>query len=143
MAITIAVQEFLRRANVDYTVFRHAPAYTAQEEAALAHVPGRNWAKVVVCIADGEPIQAVVPADLHVDLERLAEVVVASEVRLAREDELVWLFADCEPGRCRRSVRSSASVSTSTGSSPKRRRSFSMPAPMWMPWSCATKILPG
>jgi Ala-tRNA(Pro) deacylase len=98
MAITIAVQEFLRRANVDYTVFRHAPAYTAQEEAALAHVPGRNWAKVVVCIADGEPIQVVVPADLHVDLERLAEVVVASEVRLAREDELVWLFPDCEPG---------------------------------------------
>ena len=98
MAITAAVQEFLRRANVDYTVFRHAPAFTAQEEAAAAHVPGRNWAKVVVCFADGEPVQVVVPADLQVDLERLAEVAAASEVRLAREDELVWLFPECEPG---------------------------------------------
>ena len=77
MAITASVQEFLRRANVDYTVFRHAPAFTAQEEAARAHVPGRNWAKVVVCFADGEPIQVVVPADLHVDLARLADVVAA------------------------------------------------------------------
>ena len=28
------------------------------------HVPGRDWAKVVICFVDGEPIQAVVPATL-------------------------------------------------------------------------------
>lgn len=98
MAITASVQEFLRRANVDYTVFRHAPAFTAQEEAALAHVPGRNWAKVVICFADGEPIQVVVPADLQVDLVQLADTADALEVRLAREEELRWLFPECEPG---------------------------------------------
>src|SRR5437763_664751 len=32
------VQEFLRRANVPYTVFPHARAYTAQEEAAVTHI---------------------------------------------------------------------------------------------------------
>lgn len=98
MAVTTSVQEFLRRANVPYTVFRHPPAYTAQEEAAITHVPGRDWAKVVICFADGEPIQAVVPADLVVNLDRLLDLAGGSEIRLAREDDLQRLFPDCEPG---------------------------------------------
>lgn len=98
MAVSASVQEFLRRANVAYTVFPHRRAETAQEEAAVSHIPGRDWAKVVVCFADGRPIQAVVPADLHVDLERLAELADANHVRLATENELEWLYPDCEPG---------------------------------------------
>jgi Ala-tRNA(Pro) deacylase len=96
--VTFNVQEFLRRGNVAYSVFPHAPAFTAQEEAAVTHVPGRNWAKAVVCFADGEPIQAVVPADRDVDLERLADVARAHDVRLADEAELRWLYPDCELG---------------------------------------------
>ena len=98
MAVVPTVQEFLRHANVAYTVFPHAPAYTAQEEAAVTHIPGRDWAKAVVCFADGEPIQAVVPADLEVDFERLAVVTEARTLRLANEDELRWLYPDCERG---------------------------------------------
>ena len=96
--ITFNVQEFLRTGNVGYTVFPHPPAFTAQEEAAVTHVPGRHWAKAVVCFADGEPIQAVVPADLEVDLVRLADAAEASELRLADESELRWLYPDCELG---------------------------------------------
>ena len=96
--VTFTVQEFLRRGNVAYTVFQHAPAYTAQEEAAVTHVPGRNWAKPVICFADGEPVQAVVPADQEVDLDRLATLARAHEVRLADESELSWLYPDCEVG---------------------------------------------
>jgi Ala-tRNA(Pro) deacylase len=96
--VTFTVQEFLRQGNVAYTVFQHAPAFTAQEEAALTHVPGRNWAKAVVCFADGEPVQAVVPADREVDLERLADLARAQDVRLADESELRWLYPDCELG---------------------------------------------
>jgi Ala-tRNA(Pro) deacylase len=51
-----------------------------------------------VCFADGEPIQAVVPADRMVDLERLAMLAGAGTLRLAREDELAWLYPDCERG---------------------------------------------
>lgn len=98
MAVTASVQEFLRRANVAYTVVPHVAAYTAQEEAAVTHVPGRDWAKAVICFADGEPIQAVVPADLVVNLDRLAVLAGANSIRLAREDELDWLFPDCERG---------------------------------------------
>lgn len=96
--VTATVQEFLRRGNVAYTVFPHAPAFSAQEEAAVTHVPGRDWAKAVVCFADGEPIQAVVPADREVDLERLADVAGVGEMRLAFENELDWLYPDCERG---------------------------------------------
>jgi Ala-tRNA(Pro) deacylase len=98
MAVVATVQEFLRRANVPYAVFPHPRAYTAQEEAAVTHVPGRDWAKAVVCFVDGEPIQAVVPADLEVDLDRLAVVATATTIRLAEEDELRWLYPDCERG---------------------------------------------
>ncbi len=98
MAVAASVQEFLRRANVSYSVLTHLPAYTAQEEAATTHIPGRDWAKTVICFADGEPIEAVVPADQRVNLEWLAAVAGAREIRLAAEDELDWLYPDCEPG---------------------------------------------
>ena len=98
MAVTATVQEFLRRANVPYAVCPHVPAYTAAEEAEVMDVPERDWAKVVVCFADGEPIQAVVPANYGVDLDRLQAVIGARTIRLAHEDELEWLFPDCELG---------------------------------------------
>ena len=98
MAVTASVQEFLRRSNVAYSVFRHVPAYSAQRDAEVAHVPGRDWAKAVVCFADGEPVQAVVPADTLVDLERLAHLAGARNVRLASEHELGWLYPECERG---------------------------------------------
>jgi Ala-tRNA(Pro) deacylase len=79
-------------------VFPHVPAYTAQEEAAVTHVPGRNWAKAVVCFMDGEPIPGSGARRPQVDLDRLADVTVATSLRLADEDELLWLYPDCERG---------------------------------------------
>jgi Ala-tRNA(Pro) deacylase len=96
--VSSSVQEFLRASNVAYSVFPHKPAFTAQEEAAATHVPGRDWAKSVVCFADGEPVLAVVPADLAVDFERLLFLTGARTIRLARESELEWLYPDCERG---------------------------------------------
>jgi Ala-tRNA(Pro) deacylase len=98
VAISPRIQEFLRQANVHYSVFRHDPAYTAQEEAAVTHIAGRYWAKTVVCFADGEPIQAVVPAPFRVDLELLRHLTCARAVRLARDEELEWLYPECEEG---------------------------------------------
>jgi Ala-tRNA(Pro) deacylase len=98
MAVSASVQEFLRRANIRYAVFAHVPAFTARDEAAAMAVPEPDWAKTVICFADGEPIQAVVPADLEVDLERLRKLAGAESLRLAHEDELQWLFPDCELG---------------------------------------------
>ena len=98
MSVAASLQEFLRQADVAYTVFPHAPAYTAQEEASVTHTVGKRWAKSVVCFIDGEPVQAVVPAHYLVNLDRLAIVANAQSIRLAREDELEWLYPDCEAG---------------------------------------------
>ena len=58
------IHEFLHEAHVPYAVVPHQPAFTAQDEAAATHVPGRDWAKVVVCFIDGEPVEAVVRSNL-------------------------------------------------------------------------------
>jgi Ala-tRNA(Pro) deacylase len=98
MAIAKSIGNFLKRERVPYTIFTHRAAYTAQQEAEVAHVRGRHWAKIVVCFADGEPIQAVLPADLMVDLERLGVLALARTVRLGTEAEMVGLYPECEPG---------------------------------------------
>lgn len=98
MAITPAVQEFLRRANVGYTVIPHPRATTALREASLTRVPVRDWAKTVVCFAEGEPIEVVLPADHVVNLEWLARIVGTSDLRLAHEHELRWWYPECEVG---------------------------------------------
>ena len=98
MPVTPSVQEFLRKADIAYTVLPHARAFTAVGEATAAAVAPQNWAKVIVAFADGEPVQAVVPADCDVDFDRLAALIGVPHVRMATEDELDWLYPDCEAG---------------------------------------------
>jgi Ala-tRNA(Pro) deacylase len=93
-----SLDQFLKEARVPFTAFRHPPAFTTQEMAAVSHVPGSKWAKVVVCLVDDEPILAVLPSHLSVDLERLRVLAGGSVIRLAREVEFTRLYPDCEPG---------------------------------------------
>lgn len=96
MSIPSSIAEFLQGRT--YTVVTHRTAFTAQEEAAAAHVRGREWAKTVVCFADEVPILAVLPAHCHVDLERLRELAGAATMRLAMERELSAMYPSCETG---------------------------------------------
>ena len=48
------LKRFLDENHVRYVSIRHSPAYTAQETAASAHVPGRELAKTVMLFIDGE-----------------------------------------------------------------------------------------
>jgi len=93
-----SLDQALQDARIPYTAFRHPPAFTAQREAAVSHVPGWSWAKVVVCFADDELVLAVVPAPLMVDLDRLRVLSGAGVVRLAHEHEFAARYPDCEPG---------------------------------------------
>ena len=98
MAVMASVETFLQRAHVSFVTVAHAAAHTAPREAAEAHVRRRCWAKTVVCFADNKPIQAVVPADLAVNLKRLRRVVAARALRLATEADLTKLYPECEAG---------------------------------------------
>lgn len=93
-----SIGHYLREHHVSYAVIHHPIAYSAMREAAAAHVPGREWAKAVVCMADGRPTLAVVPADHVVDSARLRDLVGADQMRLATEDEIGLLFEGCELG---------------------------------------------
>jgi Ala-tRNA(Pro) deacylase len=98
MPAVTTIQDFLQLAHVPYVIVPHRPAFTAQDEAAVTHVPGRDWAKVVVCFIDGQPVEAVVPAPSFVDLDRLLELAGGDSIRVAEEEELYRLFPDCELG---------------------------------------------
>ena len=92
------LKEYLESQHVDFTSIPHSEAYTAQEIAALTHVPGKEFAKTVMVKVDGRLAMAVLPASYHADLDKLRKSIGAAEVRLAREDEFDRLFADCEEG---------------------------------------------
>jgi Ala-tRNA(Pro) deacylase len=94
----LAVDEFLKRARIPFTAFRHPEAFTAERQAALSHVRGQSWAKTVVCVADDHLMLAVLPAHLKVNLDTLRALVPATTVRLASEQELAGIWPDCEPG---------------------------------------------
>lgn len=84
--------------NVRYKVIQHPLAYTAQEIAAAAHIPGERLAKTVMIKIDGEMAMAVIPAPERVSFEDLVEQTGASKVELASEKEFKELFPDCDLG---------------------------------------------
>lgn len=92
------LKRFLDDNDVKYVTIGHSQAFTAQEVAASAHVPGKELAKTVMIKLDGSMAMAVVPAPSQVDLESLRELAGAGEAELASEDEFEALFPDCEAG---------------------------------------------
>jgi Ala-tRNA(Pro) deacylase len=92
------LREFLNANDVKYITISHSPAYTAQEIAAAAHIPGQQIAKTVMVKLDGATAMAVIPAPTHVDLKRLADAAGAKQAELATEEEFSELFPNCETG---------------------------------------------
>jgi Ala-tRNA(Pro) deacylase len=92
------LREFLDSRNIKYLVISHSLAYTAQGIAALTHLSGKRLAKTVIVKIDGILAMAVVPAPLHVDLERLRTLTGARTVEIASEHEFKSAFPDCETG---------------------------------------------
>jgi len=92
------LKEFLDKEKVKYVTMKHSEAFTAQEIAASAHVPGKEMAKTVVVKLDGKMALAVLPASKKVDFQALREVAGAGHAGLATEDEFRELFPDCDLG---------------------------------------------
>ncbi|HET8548945.1 MAG TPA: YbaK/EbsC family protein [Bryobacteraceae bacterium] len=92
------IQEYLDSHAVRYVNVTHSLAYTAQEIASTAHVPGRDLAKTVMVFIDSNLAMAVLPANRHVSLGRLQALTGARTARLATESEFRTAFPDCETG---------------------------------------------
>ena len=56
------IKQFLDEHKVKYTIISHSAAYTAQEIAESAHIPGRELAKTVVVDIDDKKAMVVQPA---------------------------------------------------------------------------------
>jgi Ala-tRNA(Pro) deacylase len=54
-----ALQDFLDSHHMKYVTISHSPAFTAQEIAASAHIPGRELAKTVMVKLNGKMAMAV------------------------------------------------------------------------------------
>ena len=98
MAAVEWVRKMLEMRGVPYQELHHREAFTAQEVAHLEHVSGHRVAKVVCIMADGQPVELVLPASRRVQLDAVRTLLGVQEVRLASEQELERYFPDCEVG---------------------------------------------
>ena len=94
----VKLRSFLEGEGVKYVTISHSQAFTAQEIAASAHIPGKELAKTVMVKIDGAMAMVVLPATDFVSLDRLKEAIGATTVELATEAEFKDLFPTCEPG---------------------------------------------
>lgn len=92
------LEAYLREQGVAFQSTTHPQVFTAQEVAAVEHVPGRRFAKVVMARADDRLVMLVLPAPARVDISRVKQILGAQDVRLASEDEFAHVFPDCEVG---------------------------------------------
>lgn len=92
------LSDYLDEHQTKYIRITHSPAYTASEVAQSAHIPGKDLAKTVMVKLDDQLIMVVLPSTKAVDLAKLQEATGASKVGMAKEDEFVAIFPNCEPG---------------------------------------------
>ena len=94
----VKLKEFLDAQQIKYVQITHSRAYTAQEIAASAHIPGKELAKTVMVKIDGQMAMAVLPASYRIELDVLKRVAEAETLKLATENEFKDMFPSCEVG---------------------------------------------
>jgi Ala-tRNA(Pro) deacylase len=92
------LREFLDSKGIKYMTISHSSAFTAQEIAASACVPGKELAKTVIVKIDGKFAMAVLPASCRIDFELFRKDVGATKVELASEHEFQDMFPECDVG---------------------------------------------
>ena len=92
------LRDYLDEHGVRYQLSHHPAAYTSQQLAAAAHVPGGRVIKPVVVDADGQFVMCALPACYRIDLDELRNSLHADKVRIVDEQTLGRLFPDIELG---------------------------------------------
>ena len=90
--------EFLDSNHIKYVNVTHSTAFTAQDVAESAHIPGKEMAKTVIVWMDGAMSMAVLPASSKIDFQKLKEAAGAETVELAGESDFKDRFPECEVG---------------------------------------------
>ncbi|MBI1899647.1 MAG: YbaK/EbsC family protein [Planctomycetia bacterium] len=98
MATARWIREMLTQRGIPFQELHHREVFTSQEVAQCEHTSGHHVAKVVVAMADGRPVELVLPASRRVALKKVKNVLGAKDVRLASEAEMEKFFQDCQVG---------------------------------------------
>jgi len=98
MATPLWIRKMLQLRGIPFEELHHSEVYTAQQVAQREHVSGHRVAKVVVVMADGRPVELILPASRYVVLNQVRALLKARDVRLASEREMEDFFSDCQPG---------------------------------------------
>lgn len=98
MAKIADLAKYLNDNKVQYQIIAHDPAYTAHDVARASHVPDYELAKAIIVRADGGFWMAVLRADQSIDQTLLRKALAATELHFAREEDLSFLFPDCQTG---------------------------------------------
>jgi Ala-tRNA(Pro) deacylase len=89
---------FLDDNKVKYVTIRHSIAYTTQQIAESAHIPGDEMAKTVMVKLDDALAMAVLRGTDRVDIDLLRAATGARKAELATEDQFQGMFPGVEPG---------------------------------------------
>ncbi len=95
---TTKLMQYLDKNHIPYQIIHHSKAYTAQQIASSAHIPGRELAKTVIVKTDNKLLMIVLPASYKIDFDLLAESLGVKRVSLATEREFKDIFDGCETG---------------------------------------------
>ena len=93
MEIPKRLIDCLNENKVQYEVFYHTEAVTAQRIAEAEHVKGRHQAKVVMIKSGDQHLMLVLPADHRIDLEKV-EKITGKPVSLEKEQDFKSLFPE-------------------------------------------------
>lgn len=96
--IAAKLKSYLEDNQVDYRTIHHTAAYTAQQTAEMAHIPGHEVLKPVIVKLDGKLVMIIEPASLKVNLRELGQLLKVKKVELATEADFRALFPDSEVG---------------------------------------------
>jgi Ala-tRNA(Pro) deacylase len=98
MPLKKRLKDFLDQNHVKYVTMIHSKAYTAQEIAAVLHVPGKIFAKTVILKEDEKFLMSVLPATHRINMDLFKQVSHTHHPELASEEEFESLFPKCEIG---------------------------------------------
>ena len=92
------IMDFLETKGIQYELAQHAPVYTSYEAARVRGVDASSGVKALVLkLQSNEFIIALVPGDKRADINKLAKILNAKKVSLAKPDEVLKITG-CEIG---------------------------------------------
>ena len=87
---------FLDDHQVKYKLVTHPEAFTAMETSHISHISPEKVAKTVIIRMPKKLAMVVLAANHHLDLDLLSKAIDEPHLDIAREDEFLDAFPDCD-----------------------------------------------